>query len=105
MSVAGEVSAEERAQIEAAEVSFPGHGGEAIDGCLPTDDRGRRQGPEPLARGRRGAGRALRASGKEFELDIYEGAGHAFFADYRPNYVEKAAFALWDRMTGFLGRP
>ncbi len=46
----------------------------------------------------------LRAAGKEFELDVYEGAGHAFFADYRPNYVEEAAFRLWDRMTGFLGR-
>ncbi len=46
----------------------------------------------------------LRAAGKAFEPDVYEGAGHAFFADYRPNYVEEAAFWLWDRMTGFLGR-
>ncbi len=45
MSVAGEVSAEERARIEEAEVSFPGHGGEAIDGYLarPTAN-GRRSG-------------------------------------------------------------
>ena len=25
------------------------------------------------------------ASGQEVEVDVYEGAGHAFFADYRPS--------------------
>jgi len=46
----------------------------------------------------------LRAAGKEFELDVYENAGHAFFADYRPNYVETAAALLWERMTAFFAR-
>src|SRR5258707_246986 len=27
-----------------------------------------------------------RTSGQEVKLDVYEGAGHAFFADYRPTY-------------------
>jgi carboxymethylenebutenolidase len=46
----------------------------------------------------------LRDAGKDFELDVYEDAGHAFFADYRPNYVEAAAALLWGRMTAFLTR-
>ena len=29
---------------------------------------------------------ARRASGQEVKVDVYEGAGHAFFADYRPTY-------------------
>jgi carboxymethylenebutenolidase len=43
----------------------------------------------------------LRGAGKDFELDVYEDAGHAFFADYRPNYVESAAQRLWGEMTAF----
>jgi carboxymethylenebutenolidase len=45
---------------------------------------------------------AAAASGQDVELEIYPDAGHAFFADYRPNYRAEAAFALWPRMTGFL---
>lgn len=48
--------------------------------------------------------RRLRAGGKDFELDVYEDAGHAFFADYRPNYVEAAAFHLWERLVPWLER-
>lgn len=44
----------------------------------------------------------LEAAGKQFDIEVYEGAGHAFFADYRPSYHEPSAFRLWDRMTGFL---
>jgi carboxymethylenebutenolidase len=44
----------------------------------------------------------LVALGKDASLHIYEGAGHAFFADYRPSYREQAAFALWPEMVGFL---
>lgn len=43
----------------------------------------------------------LEAAGKQFEIEVYEDAGHAFFADYRPNYHEPSAFRLWERMTGF----
>jgi carboxymethylenebutenolidase len=46
----------------------------------------------------------LRVAGKDFELDVYENAGHAFFADYRPNYVEAAATRLWEKMTGFFAQ-
>jgi carboxymethylenebutenolidase len=45
---------------------------------------------------------AAAASGENVELEIYPDAGHAFFADNRPNYRPAAAFALWPRMTGFL---
>lgn len=44
----------------------------------------------------------LGAAGKDFRIDVYEGAGHAFFADYRPNYHEPSAFRLWERMNAFL---
>jgi len=36
--------------------------------------------------------------GKDARLSVYEDAGHAFFADYRPNYVEAAAHRLWDEL-------
>lgn len=36
--------------------------------------------------------------GKDARLSVYEDAGHAFFADYRPNYVEPAAHRLWDEL-------
>jgi carboxymethylenebutenolidase len=45
---------------------------------------------------------AAAASGQDVELEIYPGAGHAFLADYRPNYRPQAAFALWAHMTAFL---
>ena len=38
------------------------------------------------------------ASGQEVKVDVYEGAGHAFFADYRPSYrPEPAAQAVASR--------
>jgi carboxymethylenebutenolidase len=46
--------------------------------------------------------RAL-ASGKPVQLDVYEDAGHAFFADYRPSYRPEAAALLWSRVVPFLG--
>lgn len=42
------------------------------------------------------------ASESELEVLIFPDAGHAFFADYRPTYVEAAAHALWPRMLDFL---
>jgi carboxymethylenebutenolidase len=44
------------------------------------------------------------ASGQEVKVDVYEDAGHAFFADYRPNYRPAAAAKLWAEIVPFLGR-
>jgi carboxymethylenebutenolidase len=32
---------------------------------------------------------------------VYEGAGHAFFADYRPSYRSEPAALLWERVVPF----
>ncbi|HKV53458.1 MAG TPA: dienelactone hydrolase family protein [Candidatus Binataceae bacterium] len=45
--------------------------------------------------------RRLQKAGKSVQCDIYKDAGHAFFADYRPSYREKAAFELWPKMVAF----
>jgi carboxymethylenebutenolidase len=44
------------------------------------------------------------ASGHEVKVDVYEDAGHAFFADYRPNYRPAAAAKLWSEIVPFLQR-
>jgi len=44
------------------------------------------------------------ASGQEVKVDIYEDAGHAFFADYRPTYRPAAAAKLWGEVVEFLAR-
>jgi carboxymethylenebutenolidase len=43
-------------------------------------------------------------SGQEVKVDVYEGAGHAFFADYRPTYRPQAAMKLWLEVVPFLAR-
>jgi carboxymethylenebutenolidase len=43
------------------------------------------------------------ASGQPVRVDVYEGAGHAFFADYRPSYRPEPAALLWERVVPFLG--
>jgi carboxymethylenebutenolidase len=53
--------------------------------------------------GRELASRAA-ASGQEVSVDVYDGAGHAFFADYRPMYRPQAAAQLWERIVPFLAR-
>lgn len=40
----------------------------------------------------------------ETQVDVYEGAGHAFFADYRPSYRPEPAGLLWSRIVPFLGK-
>jgi carboxymethylenebutenolidase len=40
-------------------------------------------------------------AGKTVQYDLFKNAGHAFFADYRPSYREKAAFELWPKMVAF----
>lgn len=42
-----------------------------------------------------------RLEGKDARVEIFDGAGHAFFADYRPSYREGPAFKLWDMVTEF----
>ncbi len=43
-------------------------------------------------------------SGQEVTVDVYEGAGHAFFADYRPSYRPEPAAQLWQRIVPFFAR-
>jgi carboxymethylenebutenolidase len=43
-------------------------------------------------------------SGQEAKVDVYDGAGHAFFADYRPNYRPEPAAKLWREIVPFLQR-
>jgi carboxymethylenebutenolidase len=43
-------------------------------------------------------------SGQEVKVDVYEGAGHAFFADYRPSYRPQPAAELWEQIVPFLAR-
>jgi carboxymethylenebutenolidase len=51
------------------------------------------------------AGRApIGRSGQEVKVDVYDGAGHAFFADYRPTYRPEAATKLWREIVPFLQR-
>jgi carboxymethylenebutenolidase len=42
------------------------------------------------------------ASGQDVKVDVYEGAGHAFFADYRPTYRPEPAAQLWREVVPFL---
>jgi carboxymethylenebutenolidase len=45
-----------------------------------------------------------RASGQEVKVDVYEGAGHAFFADYRPSYRPVPAAKLWREIVPFFAK-
>jgi carboxymethylenebutenolidase len=44
------------------------------------------------------------ATGQEVKVDVYDGAGHAFFADYRPTYRPEPAAKLWAEIVPFLQR-
>ncbi len=44
------------------------------------------------------------ASGQPAQVDVYEDAGHAFFADHRPSYRPEPAALLWSRVVPFLRR-
>jgi carboxymethylenebutenolidase len=44
------------------------------------------------------------ASRQEVSVDVYEGAGHAFFADHRPAYRPEPAARLWEQVVPFLAR-
>jgi carboxymethylenebutenolidase len=43
-------------------------------------------------------------AGKDVTTKIYQAAGHAFLADYRPSYREKPAFELWTDITDYFGK-
>jgi carboxymethylenebutenolidase len=43
----------------------------------------------------------LEAAGKQARLELYQGAGHAFLADYRDSYNEAAAHELWGDVVDF----
>jgi carboxymethylenebutenolidase len=47
---------------------------------------------------------ALKAAGKKSEIHVYDGAPHAFNADYRPSYRKEAAEDGWRRMLAWFGR-
>ena len=39
---------------------------------------------------------------QQVEVEVYEDAGHAFFADYRPSYRPGPAAKLWANVVPFL---
>lgn len=45
----------------------------------------------------------LAAAGKDVQIKIYDGAGHAFFADYRDSYNEERAHEFWADVHAYLG--
>ncbi|MDH4143943.1 MAG: dienelactone hydrolase family protein [Acidimicrobiia bacterium] len=46
-------------------------------------------------------GSRLAAAGRPAEVEIFDDAGHAFLADYRPSYREGPAHALWPKLVSF----
>ncbi|HVB16384.1 MAG TPA: dienelactone hydrolase family protein, partial [Stellaceae bacterium] len=48
--------------------------------------------------------RAQAAGKKDVTTKIYQDAGHAFLADYRPSYREAAAHALWGDVVPFFSK-
>ena len=44
----------------------------------------------------------LAAAGAESRIVVYNDAGHAFFSDYRPNYMPADGAASWAEATGWL---
>jgi carboxymethylenebutenolidase len=42
------------------------------------------------------------AAGRDATAEVYDDAGHAFLADYRPTYRPEAAARLWPNMLAFL---
>jgi carboxymethylenebutenolidase len=47
---------------------------------------------------------ALKAAGKNSQIHVYDGAPHAFNADYRPSYRKEAAEDGWRRMLAWFGK-
>ncbi len=57
---------------------------------LPAARGGGRRRSKPLPRRRRAAQGRRRTERQPVQVDVYAGAGHAFFADYRPSYSAAA---------------
>jgi hypothetical protein len=87
-------------RIAGEDLTFAGAGGTQVNGYLarPADADAAGADPAGATRLRERAA----ASGQEVKVDVYEGAGHAFFADYRPNYRPAAAAKLWGEIVPFL---
>ncbi|MGH7350290.1 MAG: dienelactone hydrolase family protein [Candidatus Rokuibacteriota bacterium] len=49
-------------------------------------------------------GELLKQTNPSSEITIYPGAGHGFFADYRPSYNAEAAADAWKRCTGLFDK-
>jgi carboxymethylenebutenolidase len=47
---------------------------------------------------------ALKRYGKTYEFHRYDGAGHAFFAHYRPLYRVEQAIDGWNKVFAFFGK-
>ena len=47
---------------------------------------------------------ALKKFGKTYEFHRYDGAGHAFFAHYRPNYRVEQAVDGWNKALAFFAK-
>jgi carboxymethylenebutenolidase len=62
------------------------------------------QNPSPEHQGQLQARLEQAGKDKIATLESFANAGHAFFADYRANYRETAAFSLWPKMVFFLKR-
>jgi carboxymethylenebutenolidase len=43
-------------------------------------------------------------AGKDVTIKVYQNAGHAFLADYRPSYREQPAFELWTDAVAFFAK-
>lgn len=46
----------------------------------------------------------LKKQNKVHEFHTYQGAGHGFFADYRPSFRQEAAVDGWEKILAFYGR-
>jgi carboxymethylenebutenolidase len=63
----------------------------AADGVIPVEDVRAFEG-------------RLQAEGKEFEIHVYPGCGHAFFNDTREHYNPAAAKDAWERVIRFFAK-
>ena len=45
---------------------------------------------------------AIAKAGGKSQLHVYEGAPHAFHADYRPSYRKEPAEDVWKRLLAWL---
>ena len=61
-------------------------------------------GKQDTVVGQDNVARMRAALGPGSEIVTYPGAGHGFFADYRPSYVADAAEDGWRRTLAWLGR-